>query len=135
MHLKCVIVIFNNTYLAYKFLCDFIEYSTRSPLSEKFLINGTTAPSSKLYSYKLYQYHLSKYLYRIQSIIRFHAVESKIELTQIFCEKRNRRATYRAVCTQITSLLFPIIYILCIKFCAILSIDTEISVSQKFRKT
>ena len=39
MHLKCIIVIFNYVYFAYKFLCDFIQQGTRSTFSRKFWKN------------------------------------------------------------------------------------------------
>ena len=48
----------------------------------------------------------------------FHAVESKIELTYEFWEKWSSSAPYWVICTQIALLLFLLIYILHIKFCA-----------------
>ena len=32
---KCIIVISNNVHLAYKFLCDFIQWNTESALPKK----------------------------------------------------------------------------------------------------
>ena len=37
MHLKCIIVIFNNAYLKYKFLCDFIQQNTKSDFFQNIL--------------------------------------------------------------------------------------------------
>ena len=58
----------------------------------------------------------------MQNFALFHAIESKIELSQEFWEKLNKRALHRDICTQIASLLFLMTYILYINFCAVLSI-------------
>ena len=34
MHLKCIIIIYNNVYPAYKFCGDFIQYNRRSAFSK-----------------------------------------------------------------------------------------------------
>ena len=57
----------------------------------------------------------------MQNFVRFHSIEIKIKLWQKMWEKQNSSAPYRAICTQITSLLFLMICILYINFCAILS--------------
>ena len=128
--LKCVISISNNVYLPYKFLCDFIQESAKSAffpkIQEKFWL---------MCLQKLYLYHLSKLVYCKQNFVRFHAVESEIELPQDFWEKLKSSAPYWAICTQITSLLFLIIYILCTFFVQFHPLETKISISQKFRKS
>ena len=50
-----------------------------------------------------------------------HVIKWKIRLSKEFWVKWNSSAVYWATCTQITSLCFLIIYILCINFCAISS--------------
>ena len=63
------------------------------------------------------------------NFVRFHAIESEIELAQEFFFKKGLAAPYGnlgtyssvAICTQIASLLFLLIYILHIKFCPISS--------------
>ena len=67
---------------------------------------------------KLYKCYPLNYIYCTQNFVRFHAVKSKIELPQEFWEKKNSRAPYWARYTQIASLLFLMIYILCINFCS-----------------
>ena len=57
----------------------------------------------------------------MQNFARFHAVESEIELSQNFLEKRKSRALYLAICTKIASSLFLMIYILHISFYTISS--------------
>ena len=71
MHVKYIIIISNDVYLAYKFLRDFIPQNTRFDFSKKILYKSvfgktdlifpknigkfvTTAPPSKLGSEKLY---------------------------------------------------------------------------------
>ena len=49
-------------------------------------IVATVLPS-KLCSQKLYQHHLSKYVYCMQNFVRFYTIESKIELSQEFQKK------------------------------------------------
>ena len=56
----------------------------------------------------------------MQNSVQFHAIELEL-LPQEFWEKHNRRACYLAICIEIASLLFQMIYILYINFCAILS--------------
>ena len=54
------------------------------------------------------------------NFVRFHEIESEIELPQQFCKKkRNSSAPYLAICTQIASLIFLMTYILYINFCPI----------------
>ena len=57
----------------------------------------------------------------MQNFVQFHAIESNIELSQKFWEKLNTSAPYWAIYIQIASLLFLLIYILCINFCSISS--------------
>ena len=47
----------------------------------------------------------------MQNFVRFHAIESEIEQPQQFRKKRNNSVPYRAIYTQIASLLFLMIYI------------------------
>ena len=55
----------------------------------------------------------------MQNSVRFHAIEYDAGLSQEFEEKRNSSAPCRAINTYIASLLFLIIHMLHIKFCAI----------------
>ena len=60
-HVKCIIVISNNVYLAYKFLSDFIQQNTRYAFSQKFQKNCGNS-----YAYKLrlrYKYIACKIVY------------------------------------------------------------------------
>ena len=55
----------------------------------------------------------------MQNFVRFHTTEYEIELLQKFWKKRNSSTPYKATRTQIASLLFLMIYILYVNFCAI----------------
>ena len=55
----------------------------------------------------------------MQIFVRLYAIESIIELSKEFWKKCNSSASCRDICTQIASLLFLMIYILCVNFCAI----------------
>ena len=57
----------------------------------------------------------------MQNFVRFQAIESEIKLSEEFWKKQNSSVPYRVICSQIVSLLFLIMYILYINFCAILS--------------
>ena len=57
----------------------------------------------------------------MQILYDFMLKKSEIELPQEFWEKQNSSAPYRAIYSQTTSLLFLMIYILYVNFCAILS--------------
>ena len=83
---------------------------------KNFGIIVTTVHPSKLWSQrKIYQY----YVYCLPNFVRFHVVESKVELPQEFWEKQNSRAPYWAMHAQIASLLFLMICILYTNFWAI----------------
>ena len=58
----------------------------------------------------------------MQNFVRFHAIESKIELSQEFWgKKRSSSDPFRDMCTRAVSLLFLMIHVLYINFCAISS--------------
>ena len=129
MHLKWIIITFKNIYLAHKFLWGFIQCNTRSAFSWKFWKNWDySAP---------YQAILSKTILMPSS--KLSILHAKFRM--ITCNRiRDRTITrilqkteYRDIYTQIASMLFLMIYIMYLKFCAISS--TEISLSQKFRKS
>ena len=87
--------------------------------------NVNIAPPNKVYSQKLHQYHLSKWVYCAQNFIRFHTIESEIDLSQEFWGKRKSSSPDWVICTQIASLLFLIVYILHVNFCPIYPLETE----------
>ena len=64
--------------------------------------------------------------------VRFHEIEFEIELPQQLRGKFIGRVLYEDKCTQTASLLFLIMYILCIKFSAIPSARNR---DQLIRKT
>ena len=105
-------------YNCHKISCNGIQDLKFYKKSEKIV---TTASPIKLRWQSLYQYHPSKLVYCMQDFVWFHATESEIELPEEFWGKCNSSATYRAIYTQIASLLFLMISILYIKFCAISS--------------
>ena len=55
----------------------------------------------------------------MQNFIRFHAIESEIELPQEFWKTRNSSASCKAICTKIAPLLFLVTYILDVNIFAI----------------
>ena len=55
------------------------------------------------------------------NFVRFHAIESETEQSRKFWKKRNSSDPYKDICTQIASLLFLMMQILHIHFCAISS--------------
>ena len=67
----------------------------------------------------------------MKNFVRFHAIESRIELSQEFWEKRDSSVTHWAMCIQIASFLFVMIYILYINFWTISSTKNQ---HQRIRK-
>ena len=57
----------------------------------------------------------------MQDFVWFHTIESEIGLSLKFWGKWNSSAPYLVTCTQIASLLFLLIYIVHVSFCAISS--------------
>ena len=86
-HLKWIIVIFYNIYLAYKFLSVSFNRAQEMHFSKNFGKIAITASLSKLCPQKLHESHLLKQVYCMQNFVRFHGIESKIELRQFFLEK------------------------------------------------
>ena len=72
-------------YLAYRFLCDFIQRIQDLHFHKSSGKNVTTAPPSKLRSQSLYQFILIflflKLEYCVQNFVRFQEIESEIELS------------------------------------------------------
>ena len=76
----------------------------------------------------------SKKVHCLQNCVRFHAMESEIEISQKFWKKRNSSAFYWSLCTHIVSLLYLMVRTLFIHFYAILFTKNRDNGSQKFQK-
>ena len=112
-HLKCITVISNYAYLAYKVSCNFIQKKPRYYYQKNSEKNVNAEHPIKLQ--KLCQSYILKC---VQSFVRFYGIESKIGLSKEFWKQFGNSAPYRAIFTKILSLLFLIIYILYVHFCA-----------------
>ena len=55
------------------------------------------------YTRKLYEYHLAKLVHSMQNFVRFHAIESELELPIEFWKKRYSSIPYCAICNKIVS--------------------------------
>ena len=111
IHLKCIIIISNNVYLANKFL----------PCFWKFWKNDYST-HIKLCPIKNYiKVILLKQTYCMQNFVRFHIIESEIELQQKFWEKMNNGTPYWAICTRFASLLYLMMCTYHVNFCPISS--------------
>ena len=121
VHLKCIIIIFNNEYNACK--CWDISFNKRQDLyfpehSEKLRLQRPLGSfARKNISMAFFKVNI---LHSKFCMISFHRIRDKT-ITRIL-EKRNSSVSYYTQCssmyTQTASLLFLIIYILYINFCA-----------------
>ena len=115
-------------------MCDFDQYNLWYYNPKNSVKLASAAPFIKLYHQKFYQCYFLKLVYCMHNFIQIQAIEPKIELMQGMWEKRNISAPYWAMCTQITSMLFLMMDILYINFCAISSTRNRDCLFPKFWK-
>ena len=92
-HLNCIIVTYYNAYLLHRNFCT-VSFIRNQGMGNLKIFGKivTTVPSIKLCLQNLHQCQLLKYVYCMQNFVQFQAIESEIELSRKFWEKRNSSA-------------------------------------------